>query len=325
MDYEGFKKAVEQSFIGYMPWKFRNHEVRVQTVYKVNQKLDSLSLFDPDSREQQISPAIYIDHMYRSYAENESLEQTLAEAADAMERAYGKTPARVSLGDGKDRIIMQLINTEKNRELLQKSPHREICDLSLIYRLLLERDKEIRMSIQIDERMAGQMGMTEPELYERAMANTERLLPPVLVSLEETVHQNVFGGESPEEPADLLSGTEPLQTGVYVLTNRMKLDGAASMLYEGRLQELAERMGSNLFILPSSVHEVILVPVSMGEAKFFAEMVASVNEDEVRPEDRLSNEVYRYDKNLRTLEIASKSPERTERELAAGCLAGRSR
>ena len=85
-------------------------------------------------------------------------------------------------------------------------------------------------------------------------------------------------------------------------------DIAASMLYENELHELAESLESDLYILPSSVHEVIAVSSDMGSPEMLAQMVVEVNMQEVSLDERLSNQVYHYDKDLRKLTLATDTP-----------------
>ena len=86
---------------------------------------------------------------------------------------------------------------------------------------------------------------------------------------------------------------------------KSKLFGAASMLYEEPIHELAEQVGGDLYILPSSVHEVIAVPADFGSPEELAEMVYEINMEQVDINDRLSNQVYHYDRDLRTLRLAT--------------------
>ena len=95
---------------------------------------------------------------------------------------------------------------------------------------------------------------------------------------------------------------------MWVITNNVGNNGAVSMLYENELHELAENMESDLYILPSSVHEVIAVSTDMGNPEELAQMVAEINMQEVSLSERLSNQVYHYDKDLRKLSLATDTP-----------------
>ena len=97
----------------------------------------------------------------------------------------------------------------------------------------------------------------------------------------------------------------PPEADMYVISNETRINGAVSMLYETELHELAEKLGSDLYILPSSIHEVIAVSATGGDPEELAQMVEDVNMGQVEIGERLSNQVYHYDKNLRQLTLAT--------------------
>ena len=82
------------------------------------------------------------------------------------------------------------------------------------------------------------------------------------------------------------------------------------MLYEENLYNLSQQLDSDLYILPSSTHEVIAISDKFGDANELADMVYEINMDQVDLSDRLSNQVYHYDKEARTLRLATNKFER---------------
>ena len=112
----------------------------------------------------------------------------------------------------------------------------------------------------------------------------------------------------PQEIADMMIAEIPPEQTMWVISNEKGINGAASMLYENELHELAESLESDLYILPSSVHEVIAVSSDMGSPEMLAQMVVEVNMQEVSLDERLSNQVYHYDKDLRKLTLATDTP-----------------
>ena len=108
----------------------------------------------------------------------------------------------------------------------------------------------------------------------------------------------------------MMIGEMPADKSMWVISNDRGENGAVSMLYEDKLHTLATEMESDLYILPSSVYEVIAVSTSMGDPNELAEMVAEINMDQVALEERLSNQVYHYDKDLRKLSLATDTPNR---------------
>ena len=112
----------------------------------------------------------------------------------------------------------------------------------------------------------------------------------------------------PLEIAEMMIGEIPPEQSMYVISNEQGINGAISMLYEDKLHALAEDLETDLYIMPSSVHEVIAVSSNMGDPNELAQMVAEINMDQVSLEERLSNQVYHYDKDLRKLSLATDTP-----------------
>ena len=104
----------------------------------------------------------------------------------------------------------------------------------------------------------------------------------------------------------------PEKPEMYVISNAAKINGAASVLYEEHLHLLSERVGTDLYILPSSVHEVLAVSVEFGTEfgtpEELSQMVQDVNNEQLDLADRLSNNVYHYDKDLRKISLATDAP-----------------
>lgn len=308
MDYEMFKEVVKESFLSYMPGSYRGMEVRVDPVNKVNRTLDGLSLL-AKNEETMISPTLYINDMYEKYSSTGDLQATLREAAEAMDEVFKEAPTpSLDMNTAKDNIIFQLVNTMQNEDMLKNLPHREFQDLSIIYRWVVGVDQKGLSSTVINNNLAKSLGMGEEELFKAAAENTRRILPPVVQSMNEVIMEMFMADGMPKELAEQMIGEQVPEMTMWVISNERKIDGAASMLYEDKLHNLAEKVGTDLYILPSSVHEVIAVSVEMGEPEELARMVSEVNMDQVDLSERLSNQVYHYDKDLRKITLATDTP-----------------
>lgn len=308
MDYEIFKEVVKESFLSYMPKGYQDMEVRVTPVDKVNRKLDGLSLL-AQNENTMISPTLYINDMYEKYSKTGDLQATLREAAEAMDQAFREAEIPpLDISTAKDNIIFQLVNTMQNEDLLKKLPHRDFQDLSIIYRWVVGVEQQGISSVVINNHVAESLGMGEEELFKAAAENTRRILPPVVQSMNEVMRDMFVADGMPKELADLMVGEQEPEMTMWVISNERKIEGAASMLYEDKLHSLAEKVGTDLYILPSSVHEVIAVSVEMGEPEELARMVAEINMDQVDLSERLSNQVYHYDKDLRKITLATDTP-----------------
>ena len=308
MDYEVFKEVVKEKFLSYMPDSYQGMEIRVDSVEKINRKLDGLSLY-LEGEKMMPSPTIYISDMYKEYLRTEDLQATIQNAAEAMDKVFTQAslpPLDKSMA--KDNIVFQLVNTVQNEELLKNMPHREFQDLSIIYRWVLSVGENGIASTIISNDLAKELGMGEEQLFKAAAENTRRILPPVVKSMNEVMREMFLADGMPPSMADLMIGEMPPEQTMWVISNECRINGAVSMLYEDKLHKLAEDVESDLYILPSSVHEVIAVSVEMGEPEELAQMVAEINMDQVDISERLSNQVYHYDKDLRKITLATDTP-----------------
>lgn len=310
MNYEIFKEVVKEKFLGYMSDEYKDRELIIQSVDKVNETLDGLTLRDTTSA-LSISPTIYINDMYKHYLKVEDLDIVLTAAADKMMQGMKMAPDEVQKIDyenAKDNIVFQLINTEQNKEMLKGMPHREFQDLSVIYRWIVSSDYDGVHSAVIHNPLAERIGMSEEELFKAAAENTRRILPPVIKDMNSIMREMFIKDGMPEEIAEMMIGEIPSENMMYVITNEKGINGAASMMYEDKLHELAGKLNSDLYIMPSSVHEVIAVSSDIGDPYELAAMVSEVNMSNVELNERLSNQVYHYDKDLRKVTLATDTP-----------------
>ena len=209
----------------------------------------------------------------------------------------------------KDKIVMAVVNTAKNRELLSQVPHTEREDLSLIYKVVVGTGADGIGSITIRNEHMEQWGVTVDEIHEMAMKNTKEILPVTVQTMTEVMRE-MFGSDGmPEEMAEMMFSDMPLNQQMFIISNKSKVNGAASMFYEDTLSELADKIGTSLYILPSSVHEVIAVSTDMGTPEALAGMVREVNGGQVAPEEQLSDHVYKFDAKAKIISLADTTME----------------
>ena len=188
----------------------------------------------------------------------------------------------------KKSLFVKLVNTERNESLVEQSISKEFLDLSAVVRVVLKMDKEGMSSMALSKGAAEILGMTEEEIYAAALANTLRLFPPKLMNLGQYVEMSIGG--------KLLFGEDEVTT--YILTNQKEVDGAFYLMSRELVGNIAEMLEDDLYILPSSVNEVLLIRAS--EVKDGVDglkaMVRDVNETIVAEKEILSYSVYHYDK-----------------------------
>ena len=206
MDYEIFKEVVKGSFLSYMPESYQGMEVRVESVDKVNRKLDGLSLL-ANNGKTMISPTLYINDMYEKYLKTEDLQATLREAAEAMDEVFKEaTIPPLDISTAKGNIIFQLVNTVQNEDMLKNKPHREFHDLSVMYRWVVSVEEKQMSTIVINNSLAESLGMDEEQLFKAAAENTRRIMPPVVKSMNEVMRDIFVADGMPKELADLMVG-----------------------------------------------------------------------------------------------------------------------
>lgn len=188
----------------------------------------------------------------------------------------------------KKSLFVKLINTERNEALIEKCISKEFLDLSAVVRVVLKMDKEGMSSMALSKKDAENLGMTEEEIYAAALANTLRLFPPKLMNLGRYVEMSIG--------VKLPLGEDEVTT--YILTNQKEVDGAIYFMSPEVVGAIAEALEDDLYILPCSVNEVLLIRASELEdgVDELKEMVRDANETVVSEKDILSYSVYYYDK-----------------------------
>ena len=186
----------------------------------------------------------------------------------------------------KGRIIYRLVNRERNRKLLEDVPYKEYLDLAIVYYVLLEMDEYGMASMLVRREHLKMWKVSEEDIYYRACKNTQKLLPYDFSTMRSVIMELLEIGREIEE-----------QTGkMYILSNVMRSYGACAMMYPDLLRKIGEELEENYYILPSSVHETIIVAESEAPGKEeLCEMIEEINETQVEEEEVLSNRAYYYE------------------------------
>lgn len=310
MDYEMFKTVVKEKFLSYLPLDYRDAEIEIFSAQKVNRTMDGLSVYK--NGDAQIFPTIYVEDMYRHYRSCNDLEAVFRRSAGKYAEMLGIAKSfetDLSVEHFKDSVVMCLVNTEQNREMLADVPNRAFHDLSVIYRWVIGGIPDAAGSVIVTDSLAKMAGVTEEELFQCASKNTRQISPVSIITIQDLMFELM---PLPLEMKSIFAQEKGPEENMWVITNENRYNGAVSMLYEESLHELAEKVGDDLFILPSSIHEVIAVPAGMAEGNpaYLAEMVHDINMGELELEERLSNSVYHYDRNARKVTLAAESPEK---------------
>lgn len=237
-----------------------------------------------------ISPTIYLEEYFQQFQEGKPIEKIVEKILQLYEEVKCSHPCEESLLQNyeelKGKFACKLIHRGKNEKLLNDIPYVPWMDLAIVVFVLLEVSPYGTATVLVRKEHLEIWGLTEAQLFDEAKKNTPILLPyqfcPMRKLLREICPYAVDEGEEEEE-------------SLYVLSNKLRSFGAASMLYDGILEKVGQKLGENYYILPSSIHEVIVVPESKSPVKQdLEEMVREINETQVEEEEVLSDRVYYF-------------------------------
>ena len=196
----------------------------------------------------------------------------------------------------KDHLTIQLVGHEGNEEMLQQMPHYDMEDMAVVYRLQIQEDRFGEASMPVTNAMLRQYGITAEQLHRDALQAASLHQPYEIKTMGEMLNELSDGLFIPEAAFPL-----------YVATNESRVNGAGVLAYPDFMEAAAERLKDSFFVLPSSIHEVILLPENAAfSIQELQTMVQEINAAEVAPEERLSDYVYHYDSKEHLFERADK-------------------
>jgi len=286
-----------------------DYQLMLQKVPKNNGTLlDGLCI---TKKEQKVSPTIYLNSYYERYEEGIPFNSIVKEILQIYQDNSSVTHLDFSILNDfsqlKEKVVYKLVHTASNQGMLATMPSVPYLDLSIVFYLYLGKNESGQMTALIHNDHMKAWGTTTRELYNLAMDNTPKLLPARLRSMAEVmkaIAKEHLGKDYREEFIDDLLSAHTVSP-LYVLTNSSGICGACTILYPQQLKNFADTIGTDLVILPSSIHEVLLIPyhddISFQE---LTNMVSHINRAEVPVEDRLSDQVYLYSQSLGTVILA---------------------
>lgn len=243
------------------------------------------------------SPTIYLEDYYEFYQTTGHFDM----AVDMIADLYRSLPAiqvdekmLYDFSFAKDRIIMKLINTERNHTFLKTVPHLPFHDLSIVYSYFIGKTDNTVMDMPINDEMLKKWGVDTLTLHRHAMKNYIRLFSVKFSNLDQYLQDSGYT-EDEEDAADVDYERSKV---LYFLTNEPVRGGAVLMTCKNLMDKIADFFGEDFYIIPSSTHEVLLLPESKSPSKeWLDQMIQEVNQAHVMPEDFLSDHAYYYSKS----------------------------
>ncbi|MDO4804767.1 MAG: DUF5688 family protein [Lachnospiraceae bacterium] len=321
---EQFCDYVKDHVLGFLPPSFEGAEIELKVITKANDiKLTGMLI----RREgEAIVPNIYLESYYDKYKSGEDLDKLVGDVADTRIE-YNRDSISISPEMLKDYefvrpyLQIRLCDPETNKDRLSGLVSTPVGDYAATYIVKLENETENLGTLSVTPELMEIWGVTAEELHADALA-ADVARTPALNSVTDLLMEyrdgskaaNLLKGETPKNvnPFAFLGGEIPTfdsssALALYCLSVDDKAYGASLLANESILQQVGEALGENYFVLPSSIHKLMIVPESNGaSAADLVDMVTSINETEVLPEEVLSNKVHYYDRETGVLVNAVK-------------------
>lgn len=309
-----FEDSVKQEFIDYakdhlkdfLPGNKEDIEVNVQEIVKSNDlKLTGLIINEPG---KNMSPTIYIDSYVDEFRNGEDIDALIGNIADLYidcnepPELKSEVDKITDFDSIKDKLVTKIINTEFSSEYLKGIPHKEFGDLSVICQILLSENRGNTASVTIKDDLLKTWGKDFDEVIAIASENDLKITQPRLVPMQAMITQLMYGEDFKQE--GFLPDREEEEIPMFVLGTDDKYNGAKLLNKPELLEQIAEFFGTDFIVLPSSIHESIIIPQTDDlpyDITELGKMVREVNGSEVRPEEVLSDHAYVYNKEQKVL------------------------
>lgn len=315
MEYEQFVQDVKHCLC----WKVDgDYEVKVNHVIKNNSvALDGILLFKEGIN---VSPNIYLNSYYEQHKDGKSLEEIADDIIEMYHASMVYSEEEMydldfSYERMKSKIIYRLVNFKKNEMMLEHTPHIRFLDLAIVFCCMMKQDYTGIGTIRITNEHMNEWGVEVKDLIKMASINTPRMFPIKIRTMNDVIREmlqrdfshfiieetedicpEVLVSEMIEEMVENMGHNEETHP-MYILTNEIGINGASTLLYKEALYRFAMEKDCDFYILPSSIHEVILVPKTEElDTEELQNMVKEVNQTQVAIEEVLSDKVYVYNR-----------------------------
>ncbi len=333
MNYDMFTREIKKGVEKIVREKIGEGIVVIRNVTKNNNvRMKAISIM---RKEEKATPTIYLKNYYNEYKKGKEIADICQEIFDVYKKGLKTFCSDIDISELnnfdkiKGKIYYKLIHYERNRNLLKDVPYFKFLDMAIVFFILFSAEEEQQATALIhNQHMAG-WGIDVIQLRDVAFSNTWNKFPPVIQKMEDIISGMILNDIMDEEDEDFFSDeiredcrygeytyreveqiikeeVEHLKADremeMYVLTNAIRNYGATCITYPGLLKDFARQHGKDVYIIPSSVHEVILIPDYQWSKEKLDEMVVEVNETELDPVDILSDHVYIYRRETQQIE-----------------------
>lgn len=262
-------------------------DIRIEKITK-NNGIQCTGLLILESGNS-VAPNIYMEYYYNKYQTIGRFDAVLDMIASEYKRAMyhiGVFDIETLKNDYQDKVVLKLVNTELNKDILKNSPHITMNDLSYTVRYVVKDDDLGIASTHITNNDINNWGISSEELFDLAKENTRRMYPPIIKNMREVLP------DIDDLPFEIDEEHE-----LYILTNEKGINGATSMIFTDVIDKFSqEKNNASFYIIPSSIHEVMLVKKSNEmDVESLSCLIREVNKFVVNELDLLSDNLYEYD------------------------------
>ncbi len=279
-------------------------EAIINSVTKINNVVYTGLSFRSDN--SRISPVVYLDDFFQRYSEEDLSIDDIVTRVSEIYKTHAQDAQDINVcglteyDTIREQIVPAICNSERCTEYLKNAPHESLCDLSVYYRLLVDIGNDGEGSVLVNSNLMKLWGISYDELKEQAWNNIRKYNPPSFHTMSSILKEMMPGLDDDD------SFDEDLAPGMNVLSNTSKCNGAIYMADTETLRSICDEMDSDLILLPSSRHEIIILPFSMADTlercNEMQLMVSEINATTVSSEDYLSDSVYSFVRERGTIE-----------------------
>ena len=310
MDFETFKEEIREDMEKALYERTgTEHSVNLQTVEKMNETYEALTIKPENS---DIGVNINANELFRAYSDGMDYDRLVDGAVNKARDALENSPnfnieAFKDYDKMKETLAMEVVSAERNADLLTTVPHKDMEDMAVVYRFVISTGVGESGSVLVTNKMLDEYGITPEQLHADAMKNAPEVRPMEIKGMGE-----VLAEQMGIENAEMLGfAIPPEQDQMLVASVKGNVHGAGVLAYEDFMDKASDRVGGSFFILPSSIHEILIIPDNgQFDLKSLENMVREVNATTVDPVDKLTDNVYHYDAQDKVFELGEKFVER---------------
>ena len=312
MNYEQFKEEFIDAVKEQLAEQGLDMNVSVNEVKKLNESYEAMTVTPEGAR---VGVNVSLERFYEAYDEGRPMSEVVDKAVETVTHGIEQRPdfdidSLMDYDQMKGKLAIEIVSAEANKEILENVPHKNMEDMAVVYRFVLNSEEQGRASVLVTNQMLDTMGITAEQLHKDAMEIAPQLNPAEIRGMSEVMVE-MMGPEQAEMMG--ITPVAPEDEQLFVATVPDKTHGASVLAYQNFMDQAAERVGGDFYILPSSIHEILIVPDNgRMQLKELEAMVRDVNATQVAPCDKLTDNVYHYSAQEKIFELGEKFVERQQ-------------